>query len=310
MPGTRFSRTKRPNLRAPLTAIGCFCLAALAGSFHAVAQTGAAGTSASAMTLRATATLQGAVSDPKGEMVPKAAVTVRNTATGSTKSTTTDAEGRFSIAGLPAGTYTVSVEAHGFATAVKQAVALGADGAEIEVTLQMGQATQAVTVEADATHSIAAALAPMDALLSETSARTEITATMIHNFMSPVADYGEAVEMAPGTFTTNSNGVGLGQSSTTTSTLTASRSTTRTRRRTTHGRFSPHSSWAASTSTARPAPHRPSGPPRSAARFTCFPKTSLQCRMCVRPFRAAHSIPIYTTLNTTPARSARRIAST
>jgi iron complex outermembrane receptor protein len=214
MPGTRFSRTKRPNLRAPLTAIGCFCLAALAGSFHAVAQTGAAGTSASAMTLRATATLQGAVSDPKGEMVPKAAVTVRNTATGSTKSTTTDAEGRFSIAGLPAGTYTVSVEAHGFATAVKQAVALGADGAEIEVTLQMGQATQAVTVEADATHSIAAALAPMDALLSETSARTEITATMIHNFMSPVADYGEAVEMAPGTFTTNSNGVGLGQSST------------------------------------------------------------------------------------------------
>jgi iron complex outermembrane receptor protein len=37
---------------------------------------------------------------------------------------------------------------------------------------------------------------------------------MIHNFMSPVADYGEAVEMTPGTFTTNSNGVGLGQSST------------------------------------------------------------------------------------------------
>ena len=32
--------------------------------------------------------------------------------------------------------------------------------------------------------------------------------------MSPVADYGEAVQMAPGTFTTNSNGVGLGQSKT------------------------------------------------------------------------------------------------
>ena len=54
----------------------------------------------------------------------------------------------------------------------------------------------------------------MDALLAETSARTEITQTMISNFMSPVADYGEAVEMAPGTFTTNSNGVGLGQSKT------------------------------------------------------------------------------------------------
>lgn len=52
----------------------------------------------------------------------------------------------------------------------------------------------------------------MDALLSETSARTEITSAMIQNFMSSVSDFGEAVEMAPGTFTTNSNGVGLGQS--------------------------------------------------------------------------------------------------
>jgi iron complex outermembrane receptor protein len=214
MPGIRFSLTQRPKLRVTLTAAGCLCLAALPGSSSAVAQTGTARTSASAKPAHITAILQGAVSDPKGEMVPKAAVTARNTETGATRSTTTDAAGRFSLADLPAGTYTVSVEAHGFATAGKQAVTLGADGAEIDVTLQVAQATQAVTVEADATHSIAAALAPMDALLSETSARTEITATMIHNFMSPVADYGEAVEMAPGTFTTNSNGVGLGQSST------------------------------------------------------------------------------------------------
>jgi len=54
----------------------------------------------------------------------------------------------------------------------------------------------------------------MDALLSETSARTEITSAMIHNFMSPVADYGEAVQMVPATFTLNGNGVGLGQSKT------------------------------------------------------------------------------------------------
>jgi iron complex outermembrane receptor protein len=47
-----------------------------------------------------------------------------------------------------------------------------------------------------------------------THSRTEITQAMIKNFMSPVADYGEAVEMAPGTFTTNGNGVGLGQSKT------------------------------------------------------------------------------------------------
>ena len=57
-------------------------------------------------------------------------------------------------------------------------------------------------------------MAPMDALLAETSAHTEITQTMINNFMSPVADYGEAVQMAPSTFTLSSDGVGLGQSKT------------------------------------------------------------------------------------------------
>lgn len=82
------------------------------------------------------------------------------------------------------------------------------------LTLAISSATEDITVDADATHSIAAALAPMDALLSETSAQTEITSAMIENFMSPIADYGEAVEMAPGTFTTNDNGVALGQSKT------------------------------------------------------------------------------------------------
>ena len=188
--------------------------AVVSSSTGLVAQAAAAGTGVSSADAQGTGTLQGTVTDPKGGMIPKAAVTVRNTVTGSTKSTTTDAAGHFAVAGLPAGTYTVTVEAHGFSTVIEKAVPLGMSGADIAVTLQVGQATEAVTVEADATHSIAAALAPMDALLSETSARTEITATMIHNFMSPVADYGEAVEMAPGTFTTNSNGVGLGQSST------------------------------------------------------------------------------------------------
>ena len=54
----------------------------------------------------------------------------------------------------------------------------------------------------------------MDALLEEHSARTEITQSFIANYTSPLADYGEAVEMAPGTYTTNGNGPGLGQSKT------------------------------------------------------------------------------------------------
>ena len=161
-----------------------------------------------------TATLQGNVSDAKGGLIANATVTVRNTATGKTKTVTADAVGHYTATGLLPGSYTVTADAPGFAEAVKNPIAVGESGADVSLTLAISSATEDITVDADATHSIAAALAPMDALLSETSARTEITSAMIENFMSPVADYGEAVAMAPGTFTVNDNGVGLGQSKT------------------------------------------------------------------------------------------------
>jgi iron complex outermembrane receptor protein len=160
------------------------------------------------------ATLQGNVSDAKGGLIANATVTVRNTTTGKTKTVTADAAGHYTATSLQPGTYSLTADAPGFAEATKGSVALGEQGADVPLTLAISSATENVTVDADATHSIAAALAPMDALLSETSARTEITSAMIENFLSPVADYGEAVEMAPGTFTTNGNGVGLGQSKT------------------------------------------------------------------------------------------------
>src|SRR6202030_4588501 len=85
---------------------------------------------------------------------------------------------------------------------------------DISVGLKVGGVSQQVTVEANSLGSIVAALAPMDASLEATSARTYISPTFIQNFTLPVADYGEAVAMAPGTFTLNGNGVGLGQSKT------------------------------------------------------------------------------------------------
>jgi iron complex outermembrane receptor protein len=162
----------------------------------------------------AAATLQGTVTDATGSLLQKATVTARNTATNHSATTTTDDQGRFIFSGLAAGAYTVRAYAPGFGTQTRSSVQVGDTPADINFTLTVASASADITVDADQTRSVAAKLAPMDALLSETSARTEITSTMIRNFMSPVADFGEAVEMAPGTFTTNSNGVGLGQSST------------------------------------------------------------------------------------------------
>ena len=161
------------------------------------------------------ATLEGNVADAKGGLIGKATIIVRNDATGRVKTVTADSLGHFSVTGLPIGTYTVDASAPGFSEMTMKNIHVAADHADaVSFTLQIGSTTSDITVEADSTGSVAASLAPMDALLAETSSRTEITGAMIQNFMSPVADYGEAVEMAPGTFTTNSNGVGLGQSKT------------------------------------------------------------------------------------------------
>jgi iron complex outermembrane receptor protein len=214
--GNRFDRSLRF-----VVLIGLF----LAATTLVVAQTPGDSTSVQAISADdadqsgsqpAGATLEGTVTDAKGGLIARATVVVHNDATGRIKSTTADASGHFSIIGLPIGSYTVDASAPGFAESTLKNIHVAADHADTAaLTLAIGSATSDVTVEADTTGSIAAALAPMDALLTETSARTEITGAMIQNFMSPVADYGEAVEMAPGTFTTNGNGVGLGQSKTT-----------------------------------------------------------------------------------------------
>jgi iron complex outermembrane receptor protein len=164
---------------------------------------------------QATSAVTGVVMDGKGGAIPKASVVVRRDGTPGTHTTTADAQGHFRVDGLAQGTYSVEASAPGFASSLRRNVTV-ADGqaVDLSLTLPIGDLTTEVTVEADATHSVAAALAPMDALLDARSARTEITPQFIQNFTSPVADYGEAIAMAPGTFTTNGNGVGLGQSNT------------------------------------------------------------------------------------------------
>jgi iron complex outermembrane receptor protein len=162
------------------------------------------------------AALTGTVLDPRGVPLPGAAVTIRNEATNATQKVASDAQGKYSFANLPAGKYTVQVDASGFNTSQKTGVQLAVgQPLDVPVTLDLGNVSEEITVEANGAASPAAALAPMDALLTETSARTEITTAMIQNFMSPIVDYGAAVEMVPGAFTTSSDGVGLGQSTTT-----------------------------------------------------------------------------------------------
>jgi iron complex outermembrane recepter protein len=162
-----------------------------------------------------TAVINGTVQDPVGGAVQNATVVAKSESSGVETRATTDQVGRFSITNLPFGNYTVEVSAPGFALASRQGVKATTDRAEdITIALTLGSVSDAITVEAATSGSIAAQHAPMDGLLEARSARTEVTPIFIQNFTSPLADFGELVEMAPGTFSLNTNGIGLGQDKT------------------------------------------------------------------------------------------------
>jgi iron complex outermembrane recepter protein len=158
------------------------------------------------------ARLAGTVSDPGGNPIQNATVVVKNDA-GLSRTIQTDETGRFSADGLPPGGYSVEVSANGFAPGGIAGQQL-TDGATKEVSVSMNVAplNQVVTVEAVA--SVAAQLAPSGNTLDATSAKTEISGEFIRNFTSPVSDFAELVNLAPGTFSLNPNGVGLGQGKT------------------------------------------------------------------------------------------------
>ena len=162
-----------------------------------------------------TATLSGAVLDASGAGVRNASVVATNEASNQVSKVTTDAQGHFSVPSLTPGRYTLEVSAPGFAADTRSGLEVTPDkNAELAISLKIGSVSEVVTVEANDSDSVAAHLAPMDSLLDERSARTEIKSVFIQNFTSPNADFGELVEMAPGTFSIYTNGVGLGQDKT------------------------------------------------------------------------------------------------
>ncbi len=161
------------------------------------------------------ASVTGTVTDPSGKPVQDAAVAVRNEASAAVSKGTTDAQGKYSVGSLPAGTYTIEVSAPAFALASHPGITLGAGGTQdVPVSLVLGSVSDAITVEANTTASVAAQLAPQDSLLEAATPRTEIKPTFVTNFTSPIADFGELVQMAPGTFSISTNGVGLAQDKT------------------------------------------------------------------------------------------------
>lgn len=102
-----------------------------------------------------TADLSGAVLDPQGAVVPGAKVSVRNLATGVTRTAETDADGAYRFVGLPPGRYELSVDAKGFARMVAPELVLTIGQSGIyNPTLTLATGAETVHVEDSVTELI------------------------------------------------------------------------------------------------------------------------------------------------------------
>lgn len=90
--------------------------------------------------------IAGTVTDPSNALVPKAAVTVTNDATGAAQKTVTNAQGLFRVSFLPPGHYTVTISIPGFQTARRGVSVTVGQTTQTNIQLALAGSTQTIMV--------------------------------------------------------------------------------------------------------------------------------------------------------------------
>jgi Carboxypeptidase regulatory-like domain len=98
------------------------------------------------------ASVTGSIVDPSGAFVPGAQIKIIAGATGVVYNAVSDPGGTYSFPSLPIGAYSIEVTANGFQTYVQRGIVLQVnDAAQINVTMQVGEISQRVEVQANTT---------------------------------------------------------------------------------------------------------------------------------------------------------------
>jgi hypothetical protein len=109
---------------------------------------------ASSLSAQATVSNQqisGTVLDAGGAVIPNVSITITNEGTGLTRNVTSNSDGNYIVPDLPMGSYTVSAANPGFKKFVQTGVQVEVNGKPtVAITLEIGEQTQTVTVEANA----------------------------------------------------------------------------------------------------------------------------------------------------------------
>src|SRR6185437_6221656 len=93
-------------------------------------------------------TISGLVTDPSGAVIKDAPINIKNKATGFTRQTKSENDGTYSAPALPAGDYEVQVQVQGFRTILREVTVTVGVIVKADLPLELGQATEIVTVQA------------------------------------------------------------------------------------------------------------------------------------------------------------------
>ncbi|HEU4934324.1 MAG TPA: carboxypeptidase regulatory-like domain-containing protein [Pyrinomonadaceae bacterium] len=99
---------------------------------------------------QSTATVQGTVTDSKGDVLPNATVVVRNRSTSAERTTQTDSSGIYQVAALPVGVYSIEVRLQGFKTGLADQVTLEVAKTVVQnFQMDVGAISEQVLVSSD-----------------------------------------------------------------------------------------------------------------------------------------------------------------
>jgi Carboxypeptidase regulatory-like domain/TonB dependent receptor len=131
----------------------------------------------------------GTVTDPSGAAVSGAQITIDNVGTGVSTQVTTNESGNYTAPNLPAGNYTISITAAGFQKFVQQNVTVNvSQSIRVDASLQVGQATQEVTVSA----------APPGLETDRAVVQTQLSAAQVSSLPIPNRNFTNLALLTPG----------------------------------------------------------------------------------------------------------------
>lgn len=138
------------------------------------------------------ASIQGTVTDPQGEVVPGATLTLTDTDTNHPITAISNASGVYNFSALPPDHFTLTAAAKGFKQQVIQDLHIIPEQPNaVNVTLELGEATTSVTVNGDT-------LPPLDTETASISGTVD--SNQIQHLPSTGRDVFQLVQLAPGVF--------------------------------------------------------------------------------------------------------------